>query len=138
MSDQEVTFVDDPQQVSYDPTLDPRSLAPAPQPTVAQVTEQMEARVEQLGRILAIYDRQIGMFNSAGWKSTVAMLQDDLQTAVNFLADRRVEHADTMFVRGQVAAIQGLMSMAATVEHNRTQAREELHRIREALSGASE
>lgn len=121
MSDASVT--------EYDPNDAPRSLR-AVSPEGQQAYER---QIEGLQREIDMLNREAGMFNSAGWKSVRAELEDQLGIAVQALRDDRINTMEAIsFVRGQMRAFEYLLGLERITVLRRQAAQEQLQSLRSA------
>lgn len=128
MSDQEV-------QHGYDPTANPRSLRPVPDP---DKLGEYQLEEERLSFRLQMYDRLRGMFGSRGFEDLSVLIQGELQQAVNALSDpKRVASEQSLaYVQGQIQTLTWLRDLPDRIVVLQETEKEQMREVRNAQKEA--
>lgn len=121
---------DTPEQVhGYDPTANPRSLRPVPDP---EQLGELAMEEERLAARLNVYHRLAGVFGSKGWLDLDNLVQGELQRAVNALADpKQVNSSEALaYVQGQMQTLSWLRGLPQQMETLKAMESEQLRDVR--------
>lgn len=93
----------------YDVNSNPRALTAVQD---EEDTEQLQNQLDEAERKIAELNKTIGMFSSKGWQQVKNDLFGELNKAMTQLAGTKHNTIEeVMFIRGQIAAYNRLMSM---------------------------
>lgn len=128
MSNQEATG-------GYDPTANPRSLRPVPDP---DKLGELQMEEERLSFRLEMYNRLAGLFGSRGFEDLDILLQGELQKAVNALADPKQVNSEKAlaYVQGQMGTLTWLRDLPDRMATLQELEREQMKEVREAQKAA--
>lgn len=90
--------------VEYDPSTNPRALLMDEVEDTGRIIEELED--ERAG-----FHRVTSMFHSKGWQTVAAKLYEQMQVAIQEIANPSMDDRQTQFVRGQLFAYQVLFGM---------------------------